>query len=204
MIQDRDGSRNTTPEDTRQRILAATRDLFARKGRRGTTTREVAERAGVNEATLFRHFGNKDALLMACVQHHTRPGELQDIVSNLSGDLREDLMTIATLLFDRMTEIRDLVVRSIAEDEDEACIAELGSEAWKGPHAIHAIVTEYMARRLASGELRGDARMLAKFFMGMIFARVIGAKKFPDPVAMQPEEITAFQVDTFLNGVRSE
>jgi len=203
MIQDRDGSRNTTPEDTRLRILDAARELFARKGRRGTTTREVAERAGVNEATLFRHFGNKDALLMACVQHHTRPSELHEIVSNLSGDLRGDLLTIATALYDRMTEVRDLIIRTLAEDEDEGCAAELGSEAWKGPHAIHAIVSEYMARRIATGELRGDARLLAKFFMGMIFSRVIGMKKFPEPLPMAPEEITAFQVDTFLNGVRS-
>lgn len=203
MIQDRDGARSTSPEDTRIRILAAARELFARKGRRGTTTREVAERAGVNEATLFRHFGNKDALLMACVQHHTRPRELQDIVSNLSGDMREDLLTIATALYERMTEVRDLIIRTLAEDEDEGCAAELGSEAWKGPHAIHAIVSEYMARRIALGELRGDARLLAKFFMGMIFARVIGMKKFPEPVPLTSEQITAFHVDTFLNGVRS-
>ncbi|HMD02881.1 MAG TPA: helix-turn-helix domain-containing protein, partial [Candidatus Baltobacteraceae bacterium] len=49
-------------DGTRLRILAATRDLYARNGSRGTTTREVAERAGVNEATLFRHFGTKGQL----------------------------------------------------------------------------------------------------------------------------------------------
>src|SRR5581483_5276072 len=48
-------------EETRNRIFAATRQLLAKKGRRGTTTREISELAGVNEATLFRHFGNKDA-----------------------------------------------------------------------------------------------------------------------------------------------
>ena len=52
-------------EDTRLRILAATRTLYASKGSRGTTTREVAILAGVNEATLFRHFGTKTLLLTA-------------------------------------------------------------------------------------------------------------------------------------------
>ena len=52
-------------EETRARILAAAREIFERNGTRGTTTREVAERAGVNEATLFRHFGSKRALLDA-------------------------------------------------------------------------------------------------------------------------------------------
>src|SRR5579875_1615464 len=55
----------TSPEETRTRILQATREIFSHKGFRGTTTREVAERAGVNEATLFRHFGNKEALIEA-------------------------------------------------------------------------------------------------------------------------------------------
>ena len=46
-----------SPGETRLRILAATRSLLAQKGRRGTTTREIADLAGVNEATIFRHFG---------------------------------------------------------------------------------------------------------------------------------------------------
>ena len=52
-------------EETRARILGAAREIFERNGTRGTTTREVAERAGVNEATLFRHFGSKAALIGA-------------------------------------------------------------------------------------------------------------------------------------------
>ena len=52
-------------EETRLRILAAARELYARKGSRGTTTREVAELADVNEATLFCHFGTKGQLLAA-------------------------------------------------------------------------------------------------------------------------------------------
>jgi AcrR family transcriptional regulator len=43
----------------RRLLLAAARELFAEKGFGGTSTREVAERAGVSEPMLFRHFGNK-------------------------------------------------------------------------------------------------------------------------------------------------
>ena len=46
-------------QETRERIFSAAREIFALKGPHGTTTREIADRAGVNEATLFRHFGNK-------------------------------------------------------------------------------------------------------------------------------------------------
>lgn len=201
MIQDRDPAKATSPEDTRMRILAATRDLFARKGRRGTTTREVAERAGVNEATLFRHFGNKEALITACVQHHCRATELEETIGALDGDLEQDLIEIGEALFERMTPLRDLIVRSLAEEDEEAGI--VGTEAWRPQLAIHAVVVEYMSRRVQRGELRGDPRWLAKIFMGMVFARVMGRNKLPDPTDMTQREITAMQVDIFLNGVRS-
>ncbi len=42
--------------------LDAARDLFARQDYRSTTTREIAEAAGVAEHLLFRHFGSKAAL----------------------------------------------------------------------------------------------------------------------------------------------
>lgn len=48
-----------------QRILAAARRLFALHGFKGTTTRSIARDAGVNEVTIFRIWGNKEALLNA-------------------------------------------------------------------------------------------------------------------------------------------
>ncbi|MCJ2542598.1 TetR/AcrR family transcriptional regulator [Thermostichus vulcanus] len=50
---------------TRQRLLKAARDLFVRQGITQTTTRQIADLAGVNEVTLFRHFGTKQGLLLA-------------------------------------------------------------------------------------------------------------------------------------------
>ncbi len=46
----------------RRLLLDAARDLFARQDYRSTTTREIAEAAGVTEHLLFRHFGSKAAL----------------------------------------------------------------------------------------------------------------------------------------------
>ena len=43
-------------------LLDAARDLFARQDYRSTTTRQIAETAGVSEHLLFRHFGSKAAL----------------------------------------------------------------------------------------------------------------------------------------------
>ncbi|MCX5046384.1 TetR/AcrR family transcriptional regulator [Aldersonia sp. NBC_00410] len=50
------------PGEARRLLLDAARKLFARKDYRTTTTREIAEAAGVTEYLLFRHFGSKAGL----------------------------------------------------------------------------------------------------------------------------------------------
>jgi AcrR family transcriptional regulator len=52
-------------EERRAAIIKAVRKVFAEKGFEGTTTRELAEAAGVSEALLFKHFPNKEALFSA-------------------------------------------------------------------------------------------------------------------------------------------
>ncbi|MFZ5623334.1 MAG: TetR/AcrR family transcriptional regulator [Gemmatimonadota bacterium] len=48
---------------TRQRLLGAALDLFTSVGYKATTTPEIAERAGIAEATIYRHFSGKEELL---------------------------------------------------------------------------------------------------------------------------------------------
>jgi AcrR family transcriptional regulator len=50
------------PGEVRRLLLDAARELFARRDYRSTTTREIAEAAGVTEYLLFRHFGSKAGL----------------------------------------------------------------------------------------------------------------------------------------------
>jgi AcrR family transcriptional regulator len=54
-----------TSEERRAAIIQAVRHVFAEKGFDGTTTRELADAAGVSEALLFKHFPNKEALFTA-------------------------------------------------------------------------------------------------------------------------------------------
>jgi AcrR family transcriptional regulator len=46
-------------QETRTRILDAALDLFAARGFQGTTTRDIAARAGLSDAGLYAHFGSK-------------------------------------------------------------------------------------------------------------------------------------------------
>jgi AcrR family transcriptional regulator len=58
----------TARDSKRQEILQAAIELFAEKGFRGTTTRDLAAKAGVNEAIIFRHFKNKTELYRAILE----------------------------------------------------------------------------------------------------------------------------------------
>ena len=61
-------------DERRKAIVTAAVPLFARKGFAGTTTKELAEAAGISEALLFRHFPSKknlydEILRLGCEGH---------------------------------------------------------------------------------------------------------------------------------------
>lgn len=63
----------TKPEGgARERILNTAYELFAQRGVRGVGVDEVIERAGVAKATLYRHFGSKDELVLGFLEERER------------------------------------------------------------------------------------------------------------------------------------
>jgi AcrR family transcriptional regulator len=53
--------------ETRQRILEAARQLFAASGYEASTTRDIADAAGIANGTLFNYFPNKEAILASLI-----------------------------------------------------------------------------------------------------------------------------------------
>ncbi len=198
-----ESTRTASPEETRERILTATREVIGRKGKRGATTREIADVAGVNEATLFRHFGTKEALLVACAQHFCGHLQLADVAAQLTGDLAENLHAIARLMFARFEALQDMIRWSLVEQEYEKDI--FAQTAWRPQLAILTVLTEFMRRRIEAGELRGDPQNLAMVFLGIVFMHALGRRKFPDSLLHRgdPDEALRFYIDVFLNGVRN-
>jgi AcrR family transcriptional regulator len=198
-----ESGRSASPEETRERILVAAREVIGRKGKRGATTREIAEVAGVNEATLFRHFGTKESLLVACAQHFCGYIELAGVAASLTGELSEDLFSMARLMFARFIALGDIIRWSLVEQEYESDI--FAETAWRPQIAILAVLTEFMRRRIDAGELRGEPQKLAMVFLGLVFMHALGHKKFPDSALHrgEPDDALRFYIDVFLNGVRN-
>lgn len=72
---------------TEVRIVEAAAQLFAHNGFKGTTTRDIAQLADLNEATLFRYFPRKPELFWAAVESHVARVKLaRDTQTSLASD----------------------------------------------------------------------------------------------------------------------
>ena len=92
-------------KDTKNRILDAALDLFSEKGYEASTTKEIAERAVVNEVTLFRHFGSKENIFVQLVERETNIREdIQHLDLEPSDDMVADLTRIGTYMLKNMNK----------------------------------------------------------------------------------------------------
>jgi AcrR family transcriptional regulator len=187
---------------TRERILRATREVFERNGTRGTTTREVAERAGVNEATLFRHFGNKIALLEAMREWSIDNSglTLTSALDALGGDLRADLTAICMTLYEGMLRNQAIIRISLAEEQTDP---EGLPSCLRGPTLIMQRLGAYLQSQLDAGKIRGNPRQLAALIMGTMFALAMKSKRIDWGDEGRPEALIPAFVDTILNGVKT-
>jgi len=67
--------RRPGPSNTREEILVAARQLFARRGYQATTMRAIAAEAGVNAALVHHYFGSKEQLLVAAMNLPLNPAD---------------------------------------------------------------------------------------------------------------------------------
>ncbi|MGB5934949.1 MAG: helix-turn-helix domain-containing protein, partial [Ornithinimicrobium sp.] len=94
---------------TKEALVRATTELVAEVGYHQATTRAIAERAGVSEGTIYRHFPDKRSLFAAAVMAH-QP-EVTDWFSNLpalagTGTVPMNLVQA----FTRLSELRSAVI----------------------------------------------------------------------------------------------
>jgi AcrR family transcriptional regulator len=83
--------------DARQRILDAAYDLFSRHGIRAVGVDAIIERSGVARMTLYRHFGSKDALVLAFLERREERWTkewLQNEVERRASDPAQRLLVI--------------------------------------------------------------------------------------------------------------
>src|SRR5262249_32885738 len=88
-------------KDRQQQIVQVAADLFSQNGFRGTKTKDIAERAGVSEAIIFRHFASKEELYSAILDYKVRQSteQLQAHLKE-AGSRKDDYAFFSSLAFD--------------------------------------------------------------------------------------------------------
>ena len=99
---------------SRERIVKSALALFAKQGTTATTTKEIAENAGVNEVTLFRQFGSKQGLLLAVLQEAPILDEMQAALSEIVG-ANDPLAAYGSTSLELLDQVPELVRSLIGE-----------------------------------------------------------------------------------------
>ncbi len=188
------------PEET---ILAAAADLFAERGYQGTTTSAIAERAGVNEVTLFRRFGSKQGLLAALAKQWAgnMAGMAVDLVAE-TGDVRSTLEARASMEFDGAERYGVAAMRLVMEASNSPEIAEVMGN---NPHRNLDGLAHFLRDRQATGEVRADLNpwVMAEAFFAMTSTQVIAREilHLGNRSGETQDEVIRQLVEMFCTGV---
>lgn len=179
----------------RDEILAAAAEVFAQHGFRGSTTRRIAEAAGVNEITIFRQFGSKAVLLREAMQHVTESAGLTTLPEIPSDPERE--LTEWSESFIRHLRLRSSIIRKTMgeiEERPEMC----GTASAVPIEASNALCKYVVAlRRQGRTTEKFDPTTAAAMLMGAIFSDAMGREMMPD-VFPQPQEKAAHMYTVLL------
>ncbi len=96
-------------------ILQTSRKLFASKGFKAVTTKEIAKEAGVNELTVFRHFKNKENLFKQIILHYISKPDISEFINENENDLSKYLLGIGNLIHTIFLENMDLFKLELVE-----------------------------------------------------------------------------------------
>ncbi len=179
----------------RNEILAAAAEVFAQHGFRGSTTRRIAEAAGVNEITIFRQFGSKEALLREAMQHMTDSAGLVVLPEIPSNPERE--LTDWSESFIQHLRLRSSIIRkTMGEIEERPEMCECASAV---PTQASNELCKYLValRRQGRTSEKFDPKTAAAMLMGAIFADAMGRGMMPN-VYPQPEKKAAHMYTVLL------
>jgi AcrR family transcriptional regulator len=122
----------------RDRIVASAQDLFHRHGIRGVGVETIAEAAGTNKMTLYRHFDSKDELILEYLNYKGKKSEetWAEIERDHPGDPGAQLYGFV-----------ERVARFIAQDERGCDLANAAIELTQQGHPGLRVIEEFKSRQ---------------------------------------------------------
>lgn len=185
--------------DARTRLLEASLRVFSKAGWQATT-REIAQEAGVNEVTLFRHFGSKRELLQEVIR--TKICKHQEVLTETDrqhGTLREILEHFAASYHDSLSESADFIRVSLGEFARNPTEAKAVMSGVVKP--MRQQFLQILTERQKQGEIRADVNCetVLDLFIGMLFSQAV--KPSLTKVSYTPAEYRKLCVEFVMRGV---
>jgi AcrR family transcriptional regulator len=190
----------------RRQILETALRLFARQGFDGTSTRQIAQEAGIAEGLIFHYFPTKEHLLTAMLEtHHSYRGEMRGLLEDAgckpAAEVLHQLGTESLARFRREAEIT-LVMFSTAQTNPKvgAILRRLIAE--EGVAGLSA----YLRTRIEAGELRADLPVESSALMFFSSLVIFFFLHHSLPDEQWNERAAAFVSDlaaTWLEGARA-
>lgn len=194
-------------EDRRLQLLAVAVTLFSNRGFRGTTTKEIAQAAGVSEAMVFRHFANKEELYAAILDHKASggafdPEEMVPEALQQKDDraVFEGLALGALQHHERDPEFQRLLLHSALERHE---LAQMFFEEFV--RRIYQFLGGYIRQRQGDGALiEMDPAIVVRAFIGMVMHHSLNNNLW-DPnrrlLNISNESAAKYFTDILLNGI---
>jgi AcrR family transcriptional regulator len=163
-------SRSSVHGQGRQLLLDAAREVFAEKGFKGTSTRDIAQRAQVTEVMVFRHFGTKMNLFQqAVVTPFTEFMDryITDYRSREHGQLSAELegQLFYTGLFEALHSERELLLALMSAHQFDELSEEVSTQVAEAFDQVLALIEEVVAteaqeRNFSDFDLRATVRVM--------------------------------------------
>lgn len=152
-------SRQSQKEATRQRVLAAARELFDTHGYQGTTIREIARHAGVAVGSVFTTFACKGEILSEVMQARLDPlyAELDRVMPHLRGSTADRLRTMFAIHFEFEARHVRLFLSHIAAAYDWTLPP--GAKPYGHTPRLQEIIRETLQKGIGEGDVRPDVNL---------------------------------------------
>lgn len=164
--------------DRRTELLRAAAVVYARHGYRGSTTRRIAEEAHVNEVTIFRQFGSKDALLQEAIATCGGAPRVPDL-PDVPEDPATELAAWGTVVLERIYGMRQLIRRCLSEQEEHPHMQVCGNDMHRGTSLV---LRSYLVRlrERGLGDAEFDPQAACVMFMSALFSDAMSRDRVPD------------------------
>jgi AcrR family transcriptional regulator len=174
------------------RIFTATIDRLMARGYDGTTARDVAAAAGINEATLFRRYGTKAGLVERAIAHRLADTPLNRLA--YTGDIEVDLLAIVSAYLETNEIHGDIVPIMLLEMTRHPDLRSSMGVPWGNLQGVIGIIRRYQREGLLSVEspLSTIGSLLGPVMFSGMLRRARPHLELPMPTFDQQAHVEAF------------